>query len=367
MKLLRKALAILLSAITISTFAGCHKKDEVALTIDGVEITSALYMYNLIESDMEAKSKIDTQKASEDTSSDSSSTAVDYYKEKIDGKDFVDYVKEDAINRCKKYARFQKLIDEKVITITDEEKENANLYVENYWYYYGYSTFFEANGVSLETFKKAFLSSTYSDLYFKYTYGEGGKEEVDKETIKKTMNDKYNLVYLLSETYEEKATDADKSALKTKYQGYADRLAKGEDFEKIYEEINGKQEETEDTEGHDHDHEEEDGPKDERASIVGDSDTSYASEDFDAIDALKVGETKLIENSDKSGFIVYKKLDINSDDYYLTALTDDILYVLKSEDFEKKLDNEIKDMKVDENTYATKQFKVKKIVYPEAQ
>lgn len=356
MKLFKKFIVAALIAVMVFSFAGCHKKDEVALNIDGIDITSALYMYTLIESDLEAKQKVDANHADDKDKSD-----IDYYSEQIDGVNFVEYVKADAIKRCKKIALYQKLLDQKLITITDEEKKEAETYAENYWAYYGYSSVFEPNGVSLNTFKKAFLASNYADLHFKSIYGKDGEKEVSNDTLVKTLNDKYILVYTLTEQYAEKATDEEKAALKNKYQGYADRLKKGEAYQTIYEEINGKSETsestTESTEG---------APKDKYATVIGAEDTSYASDDYNDIDALSVNEVKLIENSEKTGFTVYKKLDINADPYYLDALTDDMLYLLKTDEYEETVNGLIKDMQVEENTYATKRFKVKKIIYPEA-
>lgn len=369
MKIFKKFVAVLGMISILLSLTACHKKDEIALSVDGVDITSALYMNALIECDLEARQRIDEE-------NESSTGDIDYFAQKLDNMTYTDYVKSKAIDRCKEYAFYQKQADKKVISLTDEEKSEAEYYATTYWSYYGYNTLFEPNGVSLETYKKANVYTYYSNKYFMYLYDEGGSKEVSKDDIKKTMNDKYILVYALSETYDEDATDEEKSTLKNKYQAYADRLAKGEDFAVIYEEINGKEDDTtgidvseletgSESEKSDGETTENLKPKDDKATIIGDEDTNYSSSDYDTVDEMKVGEVKLIENEDKTGFTVYKKLDINSDEYYLTQLKDEILYTLKQKEFDTLISSETDLLKAEENKYAINRFKVKKIVYPE--
>lgn len=377
MKIFKRLIAVICALILIATLTACHKKDEVAITIDGIDITSALYLNSLLESDMEARSKVDEQLASEDSSS--APAEVDYLDQKIDGKSFEAYVKDSALKRCREYAFYQKLVDAKTISLTDEEKAEADSYAEMYWSYYGYSTVFEANGVGLETYKKAFVYSYYANENFMRIYGKDGEKAVDAETIKKTLGEKYILVHALTKTYNEDAKDEDKAAAKDSYQKYVTRLEKGEDFKTIYEELNPSEEnETQinlsevedDTSSSDSQTEGPEGDKaiDELATIIGDEDTgSYASDDFKDVSAMKVGEVKLIENSDKTGFTVYQKLDINADPYYLKTLNDAILVVLKQEEYDKMVEEEAGKLTVTEHKFALNRLKVKNIEYPTAQ
>lgn len=370
MKIFGKIIAVLSAVAILLTMTACHKKDEVAVTIDGIDITSALYMNALIECDMEAKSRIDEELNSSESTTSTTTEDVDYYSQTLDNMKYVDYVKSKALERCREYAFYQKLIDNKTISLTDEEKSEAEYYAEAYWSYYGYSTLFEANGVALETYKKAFLYSYYANAYFMHIYGEGGEKEVDEATIKKTMNEKYILVYALTKTYDSDATDEDKAAVKSTYDGYAKRLTNGEDFKKIYEEVNGSSESDTSIDASDIDDDEtaneNSSAQDSLATVIGDEDTNYSNDNFSTVEAMKTGEVKLVESSDKTSVTVYKKLDINQDPYYLkTLLNNEILAVLKEDEFEKSVDEEAAKLSLEENSFATKRFKVKKIVYPE--
>ena len=80
MKNFKKIIALALAALMLLSFAGCHKKDEVAVTIGDVEFTSAYYMCALINADSEAKSKVYENLTEEEQQSGD----IDYYSKKID-------------------------------------------------------------------------------------------------------------------------------------------------------------------------------------------------------------------------------------------------------------------------------------------
>jgi hypothetical protein len=98
----------------LASFAACHPKDEVAVTVGDVEFTSAYYMCALINADNEARSLVDEalaeKKEKDDKDSSSTSTAteeVDYYSEKVEGKKYVDWVKARAIENLKQIAAYK--------------------------------------------------------------------------------------------------------------------------------------------------------------------------------------------------------------------------------------------------------------------
>lgn len=362
MKTFKKIISLALVAVLALTLCACHGKDEVAVTVNDMDIPAGLYLTALVDADLEARQRVDEQLAdSKDESKEN--TETDYYAQSIDGSSFVDYVKYKALQRCKEFAFYQGLADKGTIKLTDEEVKNAHNTAESYWGYYGYSYLYGPNGVSLDTFKKMMVYSSYSNAYFKYVYGEGGEKEVSKETIKEHMMDNYVTAYVLSASYKEKATEDDKADLKNKLEGYGKRLQKGESYVKIYNELNGTEEKEAEVS--------KDGPKNPYASILVDSDYTSSSasstKDFATIfEDVKNGNYIVIENEDKTGLTLYLKLDaIETDGYYLTNLTDEILVELKQDEFEKSVKEKIADYEVKENSWAIKRFNVKKIDYSE--
>ncbi len=360
MNFFKNCLVSLIAGSMVFTLCGCHGKDEVALTVNDTPITSALYLNALVECDSEAKQRVDEQLAESSNENQAQiQEETDYYAQKIDGVNYVEYVKKNAIDRCKEYVFYQKLLDDGVIKLTKEKKEEAEMYASYYWDYYGASALFEANGVSLDTYKKAYLYSYCANEYFTSLYGKGGEKEVPAKDIKETLLEKYVLVYSLSTSYTEETTDAEKKQAKAQFNNYYKRLKNGEDFKVIYNEYNNIKEEQKAEEN-------KDGPKDQLATVLGDNDTSYASTDFQKVFDMKQGEVKLITGEDNSGYTIYIKLDITKDKYYLENLTDSILRLLKQDEFEKSVDKKVVDYSVKENGYAIRRLKVKKIKYPNA-
>jgi len=356
MKIFKKFASAIMVVCMLLTLCACHGKNEVALTIEGMDIASALYLNALVDADANAKQTVDEQLAKEDSES---SEATDYYTQQINGVNFVDYVKEKTIERCKEYVFFQKLVDAGTIKLTDEQLRDVQAAASQYWSDYGYAYLYAANGVSYETYEKAFTYSYYSNEYFEYLYGKDGEKEVPENTLKDSFLENYTLVYALSASYEEKATDDQKAALKTKLEGYEKRLKNGEDFEKIYMEHNGLKEE-------DHKHQEtKDGPKDQHATVLADknSKSSYAHTDFDELYEMKVGETIIIENAEKTGLTLYVRLDINSDTYYFEQLKSEVLYLLKNEEYQDFVTEKTKNYAVDKNNFAINRFDVEDIDY----
>ena len=350
MKLLKKSIAIILTLVFVLTLTACHSKDEVALTIEGIDIKTGLYLNALVDCDSDARMVVDEQ-LSKNEESGTTSEETDYYSQKVDGLEFTEYVKMKALERCKEFAFYQKLANDGTIKLTDEEIANAETYAEQYWDYYGYGYLYGANGISVESFKKVMLYSAYSNAYFMHIYGKGGEKEVAQSVIKKNMIDNYALAYVLTSNYVEGATDESKAALKTKLEGFGKRLKNGEDYLKIYNELNGTNEKAPEKT--------EDGPKNQYAQIIGEGDTA----DFDEVYEMKVGDYQVIETEDKSGLTLYVRLDIQSDDYYLTYLNDTILMDLKQDEFEKALKEILADYKVEENTWATGILDIEDIDY----
>ena len=157
MKLVKKIIALVLGVLMAFSFTGCiHKKGEIAVTIGDVEFTSAYYMCALINSNTEAQNEVNSSLSEDELSS---TTEIDYLSKEIDGKKFEDWVKDKAIENLKTIAAYKLLCKENKLELTEEEANNANMYASYYWSNYGYSAYFEPNGVSKAT-KTEYLKDT---------------------------------------------------------------------------------------------------------------------------------------------------------------------------------------------------------------
>lgn len=389
MKTIKRIAALVLVAAMVLSLAACHKKNEIAVTIGDVEFTSAYYMCALIGADSEAKSLVYEELSDEEKSG---YTTPDYYSKKVEDKEFVTWVEDTAISELEKIAAYKTLSKENKLELDKEIVAQTESYVEYYWSSYGYSAYYEPNGVSYETYKNFMMDANYAELYFDHIYGEEGTKPISKEDIKNKIYEKFLIADVLEATYEEKATDDQKSALKTKINDYATAIKEGKmTFEQAYNDYNNIKPEDKKEEEHDHEHEEatsseattsettsseskeeekkeEPTPKDKYASVFGAEGTQgYESDYYDDVKDLGIGEVKVIELENGAGLALLVKQDIKADEYYLTALDSTVRHMLKDDEFDKEIAEYIKKMEKNVSKYAIGQFKVKKIIEPSYQ
>ena len=358
MKNIKRIIACALVFIMALSVSACHKKDEIAVTIKDIEFTSAYYMCALINADSEAKSQIQ----SELTEEESSSGDFDIYSKKIDGKEYETWVKDRAIEILKEKAAYQLLCKENKVELNKDEIANAEMYASYYWSSYGYSMYFEPNGVSEKTYTKYETDAYYSEAYFNHLYGKDGEKEIAAKDIEKEVYGNYIVANVIDASFTEETTDAQKKEIKAKLDGYVTALKNGKKtFEQVYIDYNNEKAE-------DHKHEEtKDGPKDPHAQILGSDKTSNPDQHYDTIKKMKTGEIKLIKLDDDAGYRLVVKQDIKADKYYLESLDSTARHTLKDEEFNKTVEDYAKGLKPDVSDYAINQFKVKEIKEPEYQ
>ena len=171
---------------------------------------------------------------------------------------------------------------------------------------------------------------------------------------------------ILSASVADKAEN-DKALVQTKFEGYKERLEKGEDFKTIYNEYNDIKEETTTTSSATSSTTEGDvaqKPLDEYAQVVGGKDTSYSSDHFETIKAMATNEVKFVKDNDNGYYYLFVKKDIKADPYYLDYLNKNVLNDLKFDEFDKATETEMAKVEMETVAFAVNQFKVKKIVYP---
>ncbi len=365
MNILKKLIALALVAMFVLSLAGCHPKDEIAVTSGDYKITSAMYSYYLVMADSEAQKMI-----SDDETIDTTAKGFDLYKQKIGDKTYEQYVKDLAMEKCLAHIAYQKLCDENKIVLDDEAKSNAVNQAQYNWQYQGYGQIFSPNGVSYETYEKIISNLALGDAYFKHLYGKDGSKSISAEDIQKTMDENYAAVYILVKDYSSE-TEPDVDALTADLEQYKTRLEAGEDFEKIYNDFNGitsEEESAEETTEDTSTEEESDEPKpqDENISILGSEETSYAFGKFEDVKKMEIGAVSIIHDTDAKCLYVVAKKDINADSYYRDEYLDtDIRYVIKGDEFDKDIKAYAAKLEHTVNSFAINQFKVKKISYGE--
>ncbi len=378
MNILKKVAALLLVGVMVFSFAACHEKGEIAVTVkDGdltEQFTSATYLFALMTADSEASNKVQEQwkEAEIDTSK---MTMDNVYASKIEDKSYTTWVRDRAKEILVEYAAYKIKCDQNEVKLDEDDLKSTEDNAQIYWSYYGYQSLYEPNGISYDTFKKATVYPLYSNAYFEFVYGEGGEKEIAKADILKAMDENFVTANVIEVDLSSKKDDEAKK-IRDKFNSYVSRLKKGEKFETIYNEYYEIKENTtsSNTSGSSSskvsstdpssdatssEAEKVLEPKDAYASLLGDDDTDYASDHFDTVKAMKKGEIKLIDDTKNKKITLLIAGDMMNDEYWTENLTTVVMFLLKGEEFEKAMDEYMNGLDVDVDGYATKRFKVK--------
>ena len=358
MKIVKRIIALVMVAILSLSLVGClHKKNEIAVTIGDMEFTSAYYMCALVNANMEGQQKVYSS-----LTADQQKEEIDYYSKKIDKKNFVDWVEDRAIEILKDIASYKSLCAKNEITLSDELKAEAEQNVITMWDYYGQSAYYEPNGVSRDTYAKFTEDSYYSEAYFQALYGKGGTKELGEDQVANEITKNYVLLDKLSIIYETDATAEEKTAAKEKLEEYAAQIKSGKaTFIQVYQAHNEMSVEEIASIAED-----EDGPVNTYATVSGAEGTSFEDSKFKTYEKYEFDVPQVVENSSQTGYELVIKRDIKADPYFMDYLDSFARHTLADEEFEKEIEKNTKKLEAEINTYATKQFKVKKIVEPEA-
>lgn len=365
MNTIKKIVAIVLVFVFALTVAGCHKKNEIAVTIGDYEFTSAYYMCALINAYADGQTEVYNSLSEEEANS---GEEIDYFSKKIDDKEFSVWVKDRAIEILKEVAYFKDVCKKNNIEV---EKETSEAYASLVWQ--SYSTMFEPNGVSKETFTQYFVDGTssdisdyalyysvglstpndYEELYFQHLYGEKGKKAISAKDVKKELYSNYLIADIIEVTFEENESDEERAEIKKQLKEYQKQLESGDmTFEEVYADYYDEEE---------HSHEEtEDGPTDPHATLLDASSTYYSD-----LKKMKTDEVKFIADEYETSYALVVKKDIKADKYYLETLDMSIRHTLKDEEFTKNIAKEVEKIKADVDDFATDRFKVKDIILPE--
>lgn len=346
MKAIKKILCLaLVLLIAVGMFSGCHKANEVAITIGSgknkVEITSAYYLCTLVSAYQEGQSKVDEAKEeSEDSTED-----IDYLKEKIDGKSFTEWVEDRAMEILTNYAALKQEMNANNVELSEDNLEEVSSTASTYWTQYGYQTIYEKNGVGYETFKKYMAASNEDYIYFESLYGHDGEKEVKKKTVLKYLNEHYAAVdqayYSLTDSDGNTVDDSVKEEYLKKLNNYAKKINSGKTtFAKVYKAVNGELE---------------DGAS--YSTYVGDENTDYSIDEFAKVKKLKKHKAIVLEFS--GAVVLLYKQEITDDSY--EDLHESAVYNMKHDEFTEELNEIGKTLKVDKNSYALNRLKVKKI------
>ena len=376
----KRALAALVAAVTLLSFAACHKAGETVLTIEGVEIPSGIYLALQIQTFNQF-----TTSVQETVSSGVTVSSFDDYKEQtLDGISYVEWVRQNTMVAAKQYAAVEKLFEEYGLALNEEDETSLTSMVDFYWnnQYYNYAAMFEPNGVSKASYTELMRNTIKRNKVFLYHYdkagddGKGGLSPVPDEELKKVFDD----TYILADTLTVPTTQSSDSsgstvslgeeeiaAIKEKLDGYAERINSGKaTFAQIQKEYNGTEDEN-DTSSTSSGTETEKSEKfptatimteDSNATLFGLLKSKKAEEGF--------GYEKAYVIQDTSSYYLAVLHDVTTDPFYMdnAQYRSTVLYALREDTFNTLLNEKSANYNVSQDDGLIRYYSPKKIKDP---
>lgn len=334
------------------------------------EISAGSWIYRTYESYQEALSKI--QEANEGNS-DFDIQLIDITKEKIEDKNAVDWIFDDAKDKCLSLLNIEALAKSNDVVIDETQiQTTGDMYIQ---YYYSGSeeatAFYEKLGVSKESFAEC--NTRYNYIYqdlFKKLYGKDGKKEVSDEDVKKYYKENYISYYYIP--YSLKTTDEDNNIVDIDGETKEKAIA---NFNKYRNMINNDKKTTDDIEeAYKTDFEVESVPSSKNTVLTKnfDEDENISDELRKAIKDNKEKQATVTTIDDKL-YLIYrdsiselsekiKYSDDAGEDETDYISKDNIIYTMKKEEYDKFLDEQKKDFKYETNDEAIKKYSIERTV-----
>lgn len=375
----------IISAVTVAalavtsavTLSGCSASVSTALTVDGEDIPAGVYILYSGYAYNNAYVKLTEEQPDLDTTVE----GFDYSAQTVDGKPFMDYVKQEALNYCKRHVAINRMYDSCGINSDAKDLEDLSDSINAQWdynvsdwsgtftYLKGCSTlsdYYESIGVSKASFKQVNTDLFRVSEIFDYYYSEGGIQEVPKDEIKGWIDENYSLVrYFAISTNDSEGnpieTPSELAILENLANDYAEKLNDGGSFKEVYnlyQDYQKLKNSTEEEAADSIETAEDDRTDDDFNSLISKSSTS-PSEEFVTALFEQTKNTAAVFKADTAYYVV-QRLDILETEGvdeegktdYVKYYTDTALQALKGDAFEEEFKTEYAGYQVNENKSA---------------
>ncbi len=239
---IKKIAALGCAAAMVSSLTACGEKTTWGAVIDGVQIPAGVFIYYLDTANYEARQKLNEQT---DTSADlspegaaaqsSETVTLPLYSSQIDGVDSKQWIYDRATELMQEYAAVEAKFDEYGLTLSDDDKQSAQVYLDQIWDYAG--DYYTSMGVSENSYKSIFLNSSKKQKLFETIYSEGGERAVSDDEIKTYLDENYALINYIDVELKDGEGNLLKSDGKAErmemLNSYIERYNNGEDFDEL--------------------------------------------------------------------------------------------------------------------------------------
>lgn len=239
---IKKIAALGCAAAMLGSLTACGEKTTWGAVIDGVQIPAGVFIYYLDTANYEAQQKLNEQT---DTSADlspegaaaqsSETVTLPLYSSQIDGVDSKQWIYDRATELMQEYAAVEAKFDEYGLTLSDDDKQSAQVYLDQIWDYAG--DYYTSMGVSENSYKSIFLNSSKRQKLFETIYSEGGEKSVSDDEIKTYLDENYALINYIDVELKDGEGNLLKSDGKAErmemLNSYIERYNNGEDFDEL--------------------------------------------------------------------------------------------------------------------------------------
>ncbi|MGN1119979.1 MAG: hypothetical protein ACI4Q4_06450, partial [Oscillospiraceae bacterium] len=242
---IKKIAAAAAAIVCAASLSGCVDTGYL-MSIDGMDIRNGLYLQGEISAYSEAYTKV--SEAREEQGDDSE--IEDLFAESIDGKSVSEWIKENALEKLKRYVAINRLAEEKGITLNESDTTAINTQVAQMWdeenfyaqYIYGTDTigeYYESIGISRDSMREDLCTESLSEKLFLHYFDTDGETPVSDADFDAYLTENYvsvMTVELPKETYQGIPTEDETiiAAIKETAESYAERYNDGESFVNIH-------------------------------------------------------------------------------------------------------------------------------------
>lgn len=351
MKLFKKVIAVTLIACMAFSFTAC-KDTSWVYNYEGTEITSGLYIANMMTAYAQAQNHKDIDPKKKDL-----------FKQTIEKKEAKQWILDKTKEYNDTYVAIEKKFKELGLELSEKDNNKIDQKTKTDWE--RLSTVYEKNGVGEKTYRLMMTNTTKKELIFNKYYGKGGIEEVKDDNLLLHFKENFADVNIFAIPLEtgDKLTDEQKQKNKD-YETKAKEWVKliNEDkksFNEVRDIFNKEFNEA------DKDKEEETAiQKDEETKTIIKKDNAYLSEKvLKAIfDNVKV-DGDALDIPDEKAIYICKRYDVTKDKNNFDEMRDAILYDIKGERFEEMVEEWAKEIssKFTVNDSSIRKYKPQKI------
>lgn len=329
----KKVIAGLSAAAIAMSLAACGSDITWASKIDGKVISPGTYIYFVSQGYTDASGKLTEQEIEGNV-----------FDNKIDGQNAKDYIKDFASQKSKESVAILNEFDKLGLEFSDKKATDIEMSVENEWQQMGDT--YKKLGIAESSLNYIYTMYKKQGMIFDAYYAKGGLEEVSDEAILEKLAEDYAYVRAISipltNAEGEALTDDEKAEKLEKLEGYKKRIEDGEKFIDVYDEYNKE------LQGDAYTVSDEEKEDEDRAKTVIDKNSAYLTSTL--IDSVMSQENDTLNIiKEEHAYLLVEKYDITENESVKDKYTDSIIYSLKNDEFNEKIENWASELSIEKN------------------